>query len=133
MTRTAIALAFGALLSPALAPVALAQTAPPAITEAEAHAIGVDAYIYLYSLLSMDVTRRQFTNVPAGKEFGKGPMNTFVSVPEYPPADFKAVVRSNFDTLYSSAWLDLDRKSTRLNSSHLGISYAVFCLKKKKN
>src|ERR1035438_6909860 len=27
----------------------------------------------------------------------------------------------------------IDRKSTRLNSSHLGISYAVFCLKKKKN
>src|SRR5262245_64728908 len=26
-----------------------------------------------------------------------------------------------------------DRKSTRLNSSHLGISYAVFCLKKKHN
>src|SRR5262245_63755013 len=29
--------------------------------------------------------------------------------------------------------LVLDRKSTRLNSSHLGISYAVFCLKKKKH
>src|SRR5438045_7128763 len=28
--------------------------------------------------------------------------------------------------------VELDRKSTRLNSSHLGISYAVFCLKKKK-
>src|SRR5437899_6988181 len=28
--------------------------------------------------------------------------------------------------------LTQDRKSTRLNSSHLGISYAVFCLKKKK-
>src|SRR5258705_5188179 len=28
--------------------------------------------------------------------------------------------------------LAIDRKSTRLNSSHLGISYAVFCLKKKK-
>src|SRR5262245_31702650 len=27
----------------------------------------------------------------------------------------------------------IDRKSTRLNSSHLGISYAVFCLKKKKH
>src|SRR5437899_4440543 len=26
----------------------------------------------------------------------------------------------------------IDRKSTRLNSSHLGISYAVFCLKKKR-
>src|SRR5437899_6735784 len=29
--------------------------------------------------------------------------------------------------------VDEDRKSTRLNSSHLGISYAVFCLKKKRN
>src|SRR5690349_21978622 len=28
---------------------------------------------------------------------------------------------------------DIDRKSTRLNSSHVEISYAVFCLKKKKN
>src|SRR5690349_23240934 len=30
------------------------------------------------------------------------------------------------------AWHDQDRKSTRLNSSHVEISYAVFCLKKKK-
>jgi hypothetical protein len=80
------------------------------ITEQEAHAIGVDAYIYFYPLLSMDVTRRQFTNVEPGKEFGKGPMNMFVNVPEYPPADFKGVVRSNFDTLYSIAWLDLTRE-----------------------
>src|SRR2546430_4296453 len=29
-------------------------------------------------------------------------------------------------------WLTIDRKSTRLNSSHSQISYAVFCLKKKK-
>src|SRR2546426_12767143 len=29
-------------------------------------------------------------------------------------------------------WVEGDRKSTRLNSSHLVISYAVFCLKKKK-
>src|ERR1035441_7498255 len=32
---------------------------------------------------------------------------------------------------WGACWLD--RKSTRLNSSHLGISYAVFCLKKRKN
>src|SRR2546426_6178444 len=31
------------------------------------------------------------------------------------------------------AWGEKDRKSTRLNSSHLVISYAVFCLKKKKH
>src|SRR5690349_22966498 len=30
------------------------------------------------------------------------------------------------------AWTTTDRKSTRLNSSHVEISYAVFCLKKKK-
>src|SRR5256885_9470098 len=37
---------------------------------------------------------------------------------------------SNLDLVTES--LTLDRKSTRLNSSHLVISYAVFCLKKKK-
>src|SRR5256885_8700248 len=35
--------------------------------------------------------------------------------------------------IYEEDFLGLDRKSTRLNSSHLVISYAVFCLKKKKN
>src|SRR5256885_8737897 len=35
------------------------------------------------------------------------------------------------DSLYGDS--TEDRKSTRLNSSHLVISYAVFCLKKKKN
>src|SRR5258705_1168814 len=37
--------------------------------------------------------------------------------------------------IYQGEWgfSTVDRKSTRLNSSHLGISYAVFCLKKKKN
>lgn len=80
------------------------------ITEEAAHAIGVDAYVYFYPLLSMDITRKQFTNIEPGKEFGKGPMNRFVSIPAYPPADFKGVVRSNFDTLYSIAWLDLTKE-----------------------
>src|SRR3712207_8711457 len=35
--------------------------------------------------------------------------------------------------LFLSAVYSVDRKSTRLNSSHANISYAVFCLKKKKN
>src|SRR5580698_11315503 len=36
-------------------------------------------------------------------------------------------------TVCSLALQRLDRKSTRLNSSHMSISYAVFCLTKKKN
>jgi hypothetical protein len=58
----------------------------------------------------MDLTRKQSTNIEPGKEIGKGPMNMFVSVPTYPPADFKGVVRPNFDTLYSIAWLDLTKE-----------------------
>src|SRR3712207_8886355 len=39
------------------------------------------------------------------------------------------IISGNFPT---DSILPLDRKSTRLNSSHANISYAVFCLKKKK-
>src|SRR5436305_12043083 len=40
-------------------------------------------------------------------------------------------VRGRTMTSWPSIKTDLDRKSTRLNSSHVRISYAVFCLKKK--
>jgi len=82
-------------------------SAETALTKEQAHAIGVDAYLYFYPLLTMDQTRQQGTNIEAGKELGRGPMNMFVNVPEFPPADFKVVVRPNFDTLYSSAWVDM--------------------------
>src|SRR5258705_12466014 len=39
---------------------------------------------------------------------------------------------AHHDLVGRRAFARVDRKSTRLNSSHLGISYAVFCLKKKK-
>jgi hypothetical protein len=84
--------------------------AQAALTPEQARAIAVDAYVYFYPLVSMDITRRQSTNVEAGKEVAKGPMNTFVSVSEYPSADLKIVVRVNFDTLYSVAWLDLTKE-----------------------
>ena len=89
-------------------PQAGAQSAP--LSEQEAHAIAVDAYLYLYPLVTMDLTRRQMTNVPAGKEPGFGPPNTFQNIPEYPSATDKVVVRPNFDTLYSTAWLDLTKE-----------------------
>ncbi len=81
--------------------------AQSAITEQQAHAIGVDAYLYFYPLIMMDVTRRVTTNVEPGKTPGLGPANMFSNFSAYPTADFKAVVRPNFDTLYSSAWLDM--------------------------
>ena len=118
MFRGFLPLVLSLCLGAATAPAALAQAAAP-ITEQEAHAIAVDAYVYFYPLLSMDISRKQFTNVEPGKEFGKGPMNMFVNVPEYPPADFKGVVRSNFDTLYSVVMARHDEGAPR----HLGSGY----------
>ncbi len=88
----------------------LAAWTPPAVAQVgpeEAHAIGVDAYLYFYPLVTMDLTRRQLTNMAPSKGGLGGPMNGFANIPEYPSADMKVVVRPNFDTLYSSAWLDL--------------------------
>ena len=89
-----------------LALAAVPASAQP-LSEEEARAIGVDAYVYFYPLVTMDVTRRQMTNIEPGKKFGSGPMNMFSNVPGYPTADMKVVVRPNFDTLYSTAWVDL--------------------------
>src|SRR5580698_2601568 len=110
MNRNALALSLTLLIGSATAGSAIAQSAPAAITEEAARAIAVDAYLYFYPLISVDITRKQSTNIEAGKEFGKGPMNMFVNIPAFPPADAKVVVRINFDTLYSIAWLDLTKE-----------------------
>jgi hypothetical protein len=110
MNRIPVALTLGLLLAPALAPAATAQSLQQVITAEEAHAIGVDAYVYFYSLVTMDVTRKQLTNKAPGEGVFGGPMNMFVNVAAFPPADFKAVVRPNFDTLYSSAYLDMTKE-----------------------
>lgn len=75
----------------------------------EAETLAREAYTYLYPLVLMDTTRRQATNVAAGQAVGRGPANEFVHVRTFPPADFRDVVRPNFDTLYSIAWLDLTK------------------------
>jgi hypothetical protein len=50
-------------------------------------------------------------------------MNMFVSVPAYPPADLKLVVRPNFDTLYSPAWLDLTGEPMVVSAPDTGGRY----------
>lgn len=80
------------------------------ISPQEAHDIAVNAYLYFYSPITMDLTRKQLTNLAPGKESIGGPMNTFANISAYPTADMRTVVRPNFDTLYSSAWLDLTKE-----------------------
>src|SRR5262249_22734858 len=102
----AVSLAVGVVVAQLTS--ANAQTAQ--VNEQQAHAIAVEAYLYFYPLVTMDLTRRQMTNAPAGKELGFGPQNTFNNVPVYPSASDRVVVRPNFDTLYSIAWLDLTKE-----------------------
>jgi hypothetical protein len=93
-----------------LGAVALGAHADP-ISEQEAYEIGVEAYVYAYPLVTMELTRRQVTNVPrTGLVQGRGPMNSLIHVREYPDGAYRDVVRPNFDTLYSFAWLDLERE-----------------------
>jgi hypothetical protein len=75
--------------------------------EQEVHEIAVEAYLYFYPLITMDLTRRVSTNSPAGQKPGMGPMNMFHHARAFPDPSFREVVRPNFDTLYSLAWLDL--------------------------
>jgi hypothetical protein len=122
MFRRILKLTLYLCLGAVAAPAALAQ-APAPISEQEAHAIAVDAYVYFYPIVTMDISRKQFTNIEPGKELGKGPMNMFVNVPEYPPANFKGVVRANFDTLYSTAWLDLTKEPLMVSAPDTGGRY----------
>jgi len=81
--------------------------ASKAVFEDETEAIVQEAYIYLYPLILMDITRKQLTNLdPKASPFASAP-NSFTHIRAFPPADARIVVRPNFDTLYSSAWLDL--------------------------
>ncbi len=73
----------------------------------ELQRIATEAYVYFYPLVLMEITRRVSTNSPYSTTSPRGPMGSLVHSRAFPPATFKTVVRPNFDTLYSSAWLDV--------------------------
>jgi hypothetical protein len=86
----------------------VARSTALALSTSEAVQIATDAYVYGYSLITTEVTRVQMSNVANVEEL-RGPMNTFVNVKRYPPADYRGVSAPNADTLYSLAWLDLSK------------------------
>src|SRR3712207_6864652 len=64
--------------------------------------------------------------------FGVGRAKQFVAVDPEGHLIGDAIVFHLEEELFDLVGHPIDRKSTRLNSSHANISYAVFCLKKKK-
>lgn len=93
------------------------------ISETEARSIAQQAYLYFYPLITMDLTRKQLTNVKPGQSELGGPMNTIANVPKFPSADMRTVVRPNFDTLYSSGWLDLTKEPMIVSAPDTGGRY----------
>lgn len=95
--------------------VPLAASAPPPtaasmVSDEEVYEIAREAFLYLHPLVLMDLTRRvQTTAAPKGNPGGAVPVNTFKHLQAFPNGDFREIVRPNFDTLYSTAWLDLSQ------------------------
>lgn len=89
----------------------------PMMSDVMLRDIGVEAYIFGFPMVLMERTRRIQTNVTAANAAGAGgsaPMNQIAHARAFPPADFKGVVRPNFDTLYSIAWLDVSSEPMML-------------------
>ncbi|MCK6460162.1 MAG: DUF1254 domain-containing protein [Planctomycetes bacterium] len=104
----------------AFAPVVRAED----VTEAEALAIGTDAYIYGYPLVTMEMTRRVMTSVPAPDlKVLRAPMGQFIKARAYPDASYRDVTAPNADTLYSVAWLDVSKEPHVLALPDMGDRY----------
>ncbi|MET9883359.1 DUF1254 domain-containing protein [Streptomyces sp. NPDC006430] len=95
---------------------------------ADPRTLAREAYTYLYPLVMMDVTRRQATSPLAVQWPGYGVPNEFHHLREFPSAEFRAVVRPNFDTLYSNAWLDLTGGPVELHVSDTADRYFMLPL-----
>src|SRR5207253_8841145 len=64
--------------------------------------------------------------------FGHGPVAMHDAIPGILPALIGKPSLRTAAVFNEAVAIEIDRKSTRLNSSHVAISYAAFCLKKKK-
>ncbi|HET6515396.1 MAG TPA: DUF1254 domain-containing protein [Thermodesulfovibrionales bacterium] len=77
--------------------------------EQDLAAIGTEAYIYGYPLVTMEITRQVSTNVTKS-EGSKAPMGQFAKLRTYPAVSDHTVTAPNADTLYTVAWLDVSKE-----------------------
>lgn len=106
-------------------PTSTTATAPTATLSDAA----INAYVYTYPLVSMEVTRRQFTNVPEPDPVHIAtPMNWFASANHLLDAKFTAVVRPNVDTLYSSMFFDVSKQPLVIGVPDMGTRYHLFSI-----
>lgn len=100
-----LALSLAALaVAPAPAAPARAALTPAAAATEAAHQAAMDGYLYFYPLVTMDLTRRQFTHPSQGAQ--GAPSNAFLHVRALPQPG-AATPWANPDMLRSTGWLDL--------------------------
>lgn len=68
--------------------------------------LAIDAYVFGYPLVTMEMTRRVITNVAEPGE-ARGPMGNIIKARSYPDASFRDVTAPNADTLYTNAFFDV--------------------------
>jgi len=92
----------------------------PGVEQAVSDAI--DVYIYGYSLVTMDMTRKFMTNY-ATIQGDRGPMGQIIKLRNYPAVDDHAVTAPNADTLYTTAWIDVSKEPWVLGIPDMGDRY----------
>ena len=95
------------------------------VSAQEAQQIAVDAYIYGYPLVTMEMTRRVMTNVHE-PEATRAPMGNLVRMREYPTAEYRDVTAPNADTLYTIGWIDIGKEPWVLSLPEASGRYYLF-------
>jgi len=87
--------------------------------------LATDAYVFGYPLVTMEMTRRVITNVPA-VEGARGPMGQFIKLRQYPDASFRDVTAPNADTLYTTAFIDVGNEPWVIGIPDMKDRYFLF-------
>lgn len=121
-------------MAPCLAALALGITtltgapsfAQEKVNAKEAAEIGVEAYIYGYPLVTMEMTRQQLTNLEKPTEARGAPMGQLVHMRKYPTPENKQVTAPNADTLYVTGWIDVGEEPWVLSLPDAHDRYYLF-------
>ncbi len=103
-----------------------AKAVAAAAKEVEARETAIDAYIYAYPLVTMEMTRRYMTNVEKPDGGSKAPMGQFARLRTYPAVDDHSVTAPNADTLYTLAWLDVSKEPSILSIPDMKDRFFLF-------
>ncbi len=109
-----------------------AAAMPPALAEGlrlfegiEDFWLASEAYVFGYPLVTMEMTRRVVTNVPA-VQGTRGPMGHVIKLRQYPDSSFRDVTAPNADTLYTTSFFDVGREPMVLSLPDMKGRYALF-------